>query len=560
MAFVAHALAMLLSSSAALRVCTTLDDGFNMLSKANLDLDLANVTGDQQLIGFDVDVRREVLRDRLRLPYTVRVLSGYGELQVRTRLGECDVGWAPFYVTARRQDCTPDPMACRNASEVGSSAPESWVPFRCCTDTGVSYLPWTVNALYKPTSTGAAKFFRAIWDSIASVFFLNFVCFLFLCSIVFGHLIWLAEREENDVEFPRDYWNGIDDALWWSWVTVTTVGYGDKSPKTPTGRVVGFIWMLIGISLISILTGHMVSTFGPSFNKKTKIEGVPDLNGLRVCGYPVTHDFYFLRGITYESFNGATVAECMALLRDGTVDVVLMDGAILKNFVRSNTWAVAAGYAISPEFSKPLIGMLFPHGGSYKEAINVGVLSLLDMGSSYQTLVEAWFPQLQASDDQASNEPIQWEIVAPTIALVIIYTLIQAVRTFLVWWLRKEKDRPPHEDGGWAAVRREMQAQGEDEAGSAPATPKQSKRRVGALRKIVGAALQVRHDAHPNSQASARKRQSAAVSESLELSENSSLPELHAKLDRLLALCGTGEATVPRDGPNTPIRPISQQV
>ena len=50
-------------------------------------------------------------------------------------------------------------------------------------------------------------------------------------------------------------------ALWWSLVTVTTVGYGDIAPVTVTGRLVAAIYMVFGIALIGIITGLFSSWF-----------------------------------------------------------------------------------------------------------------------------------------------------------------------------------------------------------------------------------------------------------------------------------------------------------
>lgn len=51
------------------------------------------------------------------------------------------------------------------------------------------------------------------------------------------------------------------DGLWWSFVTATTVGYGDISPVTPLGRLIAMILMLIGIGLIGSLTSTITSFF-----------------------------------------------------------------------------------------------------------------------------------------------------------------------------------------------------------------------------------------------------------------------------------------------------------
>src|SRR5205823_9466397 len=47
------------------------------------------------------------------------------------------------------------------------------------------------------------------------------------------------------------------DAFWWAVVTVTTVGYGDKFPMTPEGRIVACILMTVGVGLFGTFTGFI---------------------------------------------------------------------------------------------------------------------------------------------------------------------------------------------------------------------------------------------------------------------------------------------------------------
>ncbi|WP_305178394.1 potassium channel family protein [Faecalibaculum rodentium] len=59
------------------------------------------------------------------------------------------------------------------------------------------------------------------------------------------------------------YFEGMpfEDAVWWSFVTATTVGYGDLSPVTPIGRFIAAALMLVGIGLIGSLTSTITSYF-----------------------------------------------------------------------------------------------------------------------------------------------------------------------------------------------------------------------------------------------------------------------------------------------------------
>ena len=55
--------------------------------------------------------------------------------------------------------------------------------------------------------------------------------------------------------------DGFNNALWWAIVTVTTVGYGDVVPTTTSGRIIGAVLMLAGVSAIPITTSLVVSVF-----------------------------------------------------------------------------------------------------------------------------------------------------------------------------------------------------------------------------------------------------------------------------------------------------------
>ncbi|MCI5903523.1 MAG: ion transporter [Oscillospiraceae bacterium] len=59
----------------------------------------------------------------------------------------------------------------------------------------------------------------------------------------------------------------FSDALWWSIVTCTTVGYGDISPSTGIGRIVAVVLMIFGIGLISMLTGTITTFFSKRVSK-----------------------------------------------------------------------------------------------------------------------------------------------------------------------------------------------------------------------------------------------------------------------------------------------------
>lgn len=68
------------------------------------------------------------------------------------------------------------------------------------------------------------------------------------------------------------------DALWWSIVTTTTVGYGDISPTTPAGRIIAIVLMIFGIGLISMLTGTITTYFTRKSEEYHHNKPVPEGN------------------------------------------------------------------------------------------------------------------------------------------------------------------------------------------------------------------------------------------------------------------------------------------
>jgi voltage-gated potassium channel len=65
-----------------------------------------------------------------------------------------------------------------------------------------------------------------------------------------------AERRATDANITT-----FGDALWWSATTVTTVGYGDRFPVTSEGRLIAVALMVVGISLIGVITASVAAWF-----------------------------------------------------------------------------------------------------------------------------------------------------------------------------------------------------------------------------------------------------------------------------------------------------------
>ncbi|MFE9438100.1 potassium channel family protein [Streptomyces sp. NPDC006602] len=81
--------------------------------------------------------------------------------------------------------------------------------------------------------------------------------------LMFGSLAVLSvERESADGNIRT-----LGDAVWWSFTTMTTVGYGDHAPTTGLGRVIAVGLMLSGIALLGVVTANIAAWFIARFEK-----------------------------------------------------------------------------------------------------------------------------------------------------------------------------------------------------------------------------------------------------------------------------------------------------
>jgi voltage-gated potassium channel len=113
---------------------------------------------------------------------------------------------------------------------------------------------WRVIRLFR--AFGAKNLVREFIDHRAENALLT-VGFLVLCVLEFGSLFILrAESASSDANITS-----ASDAIWWAYVTITTVGYGDRYPVTNQGRTIAIVVMTAGVGLFGTLSGYLANLF-----------------------------------------------------------------------------------------------------------------------------------------------------------------------------------------------------------------------------------------------------------------------------------------------------------
>ena len=139
-----------------------------------------------------------------------------------------------------------------------------------------------------------------------------------------GFISWLMEMRHNPVDFSPSFISGWMSGCWWSFVTMTTVGYGDKVPKTWLGRLFSVGWTLVGITTFSLVTAMLASQL-----TMLNTVGQPDIAGQRIG--VLKHRIY---DTTAVAAHGGIAIATSKVGKDGIEELIrMLDQKLIDGFV-----------------------------------------------------------------------------------------------------------------------------------------------------------------------------------------------------------------------------------
>ena len=156
-----------------------------------------------------------------------------------------------------------------------------------------------------------------------------------------GIAMWLVERLERDASRTDSAVRTLRDGLYWAVVTMTTVGYGDKTPKTHLGRFVATLWMLSSVALVSLLSASLVSRLTAEQLGATARFGQSDLWGKRIAAAAASSGAEWLEHHRIAHKDYPNLQDALEALAAGREDVIVNSVGVLR-------------YLVTTRFSKSL--------------------------------------------------------------------------------------------------------------------------------------------------------------------------------------------------------------
>lgn len=203
---------------------------------------------------------------------------------------------------------------------------------------------------------------------------------LLVLLFLVGNLMWLAERRRNVEHFPRDYLHGVGNGMWFALVTLTTVGYGDRSPTTRTGRVIAGVWMVMSLLALSSITAGLASAFTVSLSnlEPSAIRDRADLRGKTVAVVSGTTSNTWAKLYGARAIDTTNLETSIELLGKNKVDAVLFDAAPLRYYLRQNP---QAPFKMAPfTLASQTYGFVLPTNSDLRTPIDVVLLEMQRSG------------------------------------------------------------------------------------------------------------------------------------------------------------------------------------
>ncbi|WP_419925519.1 glycine betaine/L-proline ABC transporter substrate-binding protein ProX [Candidatus Poriferisocius sp.] len=227
----------------------------------------------------------------------------------------------------------------------------------------------------------------AFLDAIASSDLPWLLVVFGVAVLVAAHLIWWLERHHNP-DFAVPYRRGIWDSFYWSVVTMSTVGYGDKVARGTRGRVLALVWIGLGTLVFASFTAAIASSLAVN-ELRSEISGPSDLAGKRVATATHSAGETYLPSIGVGPVLVDNIDDAYPLLLEGEVDAVVFDAPVLQfHAAREGAGEVTT---VGSDFQRVQYGlMLSPDDEELRERINLALLALVENGT-YQRLHDTWF-------------------------------------------------------------------------------------------------------------------------------------------------------------------------
>jgi ABC-type amino acid transport substrate-binding protein len=252
-------------------------------------------------------------------------------------------------------------------------------------DVGIGAIPVTsendeicdFSQPYLNTGTGLAQratdplTMRSVVGILLDPRLLSMLGIIAIAVVAVGVVIALVERRSHTPDFGGPLSEGVSTGVWWAAVTMTTVGYGDATPRTGTGRFLALLWMFIGVVVVALLTATVTSMITVN-HLRGVVQQPADLLRLRIgiVAGGAAQDFLDRRNTKYSTYDSCEKA--LEALDQKRIDAVVANLPSLRYLVRRNWQGILE---VSPLILEPeSFAIALPENSQLRKPLDSAVI------------------------------------------------------------------------------------------------------------------------------------------------------------------------------------------
>jgi ABC-type amino acid transport substrate-binding protein len=208
---------------------------------------------------------------------------------------------------------------------------------------------------------------------------------------VSGVLMWWFERARAKASGDPESQSTVTswhEGVYWAVVTMTTVGYGDKTPKTLVGRTLAAGWMVGSLVMVSLLTTNLVARITANRVEGSVVPHTGDLAGKRIAAVAESSGAEYLdeQRLAYQKF--ATLADALDAVATSRADAAVNSVGALQYLVNTRF-----GETIAPPhglLAPAYMAFALPVGSPLRKPLDKA-LAIVTASPEWRTAEETYF-------------------------------------------------------------------------------------------------------------------------------------------------------------------------
>ncbi len=188
-----------------------------------------SVGADGEPRGFDIDLWNEIAR-RLEIKHHFQEMQHFPDVLEAVSRGEADFGLASLTMTSARAQSV------------------------------VFSYPYYVSGQGILVNTRSGHTVMALAEVLCSPVILSAIALLVILTVIYGHLLWLAERGKDSF-VSNSYIPGVLESMWCVFAIKTTIGFGDMVPRKWLARAIAVPIWFTGLFLVAVISAQLITEF-----------------------------------------------------------------------------------------------------------------------------------------------------------------------------------------------------------------------------------------------------------------------------------------------------------